>query len=70
MRQTLARLPVGSPLPPLTELYNLQQDPREIGNQAARQPDLLAAMDRLLREQHRPSREFPQPVLDQPAGAR
>ncbi len=70
VRQNLARLPAGSPLPPLTELYNLQQDPREIGNQAARQPDLLAAMDRLLREQHRPSREFPQPVLDQPAGAR
>lgn len=46
------------------ELYNLKQDLAQEHDVAAQHPDVAARMERLMREQHTPSREFPLPALD------
>ncbi len=46
------------------ELYNLKDDIGETRNVAADHPDIVAQIDRLMREQHTPSPEFPFPALD------
>jgi arylsulfatase len=48
----------------ITELYDLARDPAETTNLAASQPQVLARLERILREQHVPSKEFPLPALD------
>lgn len=48
----------------VTELYDLARDPAETTNLAAAQPQVLARLERILREQHVPSAEFPLPALD------
>ena len=48
----------------VTELYDLSRDPAETVNLAAAQPQVLARMEQILREQHVPSRDFPLPALD------
>ena len=46
------------------ELYNLKDDLAESKDVAADHPDIVAQIEKLMREQHTPSREFPLPVLD------
>ena len=48
-----------------TELYNLATDPTESTDVAAKNPAVLARLEKILREQHVPSAEFPLPALDQ-----
>ena len=47
-----------------TELYNLKDDLAESKDVAAEHPDVLAKLEKLMREQHVPSAEFPFAVLD------
>ena len=47
------------------ELYNLKDDIGETTDVAAQHPDIVQKMDRLMREQHVPSKEFPFPAIDQ-----
>jgi len=47
------------------ELYNLKDDPYETTNVADKHPDIVARMERVMREQHRPNPDFPFPALDQ-----
>jgi arylsulfatase A-like enzyme len=54
---------------PATELYDLASDPAEKKNVAEAHPDLVAKLEKIMREQHQPSKEFPFPTLDTPAGA-
>jgi arylsulfatase A len=46
------------------ELYNLKDDVSESKDVAADHPEIVAKIDRLMREQHTPSVEFPFPALD------
>jgi arylsulfatase A-like enzyme len=67
VRQALNRrpaLPEKTELPLHIELYNLKADIAETKNVAAAHPDIIAKMERLLREQHTPSKMFPIAVLD------
>jgi arylsulfatase A-like enzyme len=45
-------------------LYNLKTDPAETTNVAAQHPDVVAKLERIMREQHVNSAEFPFPPLD------
>lgn len=47
------------------ELYNLKKDIGETRDVAAEHPDIVARIERIMREQHTPSAEFPLPALDQ-----
>jgi len=47
-----------------TELYDLATDPTEQTNVAAQHPDIVATLEKLMREQHTPSKEFPLAALD------
>ncbi len=47
------------------ELYNLKDDIAESKDVAADHPDIVARIDRLMREQHSPSAEFPFKALDE-----
>jgi hypothetical protein len=57
--------PAPAPGPVKTELYNLATDPTESTDVAAKNPEVLARLEKILHEQHVPSKEFPLPVLDQ-----
>ncbi len=60
-------LPAGkkAALPVLkTELYNLKADPQETTDVAAKHPEVVAKLEKIMREQHTPSAEFPFPILD------
>lgn len=46
------------------ELYDLAGDPSESSDVSASHPEMVAKLERLLRDQHRPSKEFPIPALD------
>jgi arylsulfatase A len=46
------------------ELYNLADDVGESQNVADEHPDVVAGIERIMREQHTPSQEFPIPALD------
>ncbi len=46
------------------ELYDLGASERETTDVSARQPEIVAQMLELLAREHRPSREFPFPLLD------
>jgi arylsulfatase len=46
------------------ELYDLSKDPGETTEVSARHPGLVAQIERLMSEQHVPSKEFPFPALD------
>jgi len=52
------------PAAPTTELYNLGSDPAEKENVAAAHPDVVARLQKIMDEQHTPSKEFPFPLLD------
>jgi arylsulfatase A len=60
--------PKGNAKPKLhIELYDLQNDIAETHDVSAEHPDLVANLDKLMREQHVPSKAFPFPALDKPA---
>ena len=46
------------------ELYNLKDDVAESKDVAATHPEIVVEIDRLMREQHAPSAEFPFKALD------
>jgi arylsulfatase len=46
------------------ELYNLKTDPGESNDVAAKHPDVVAKMERIMRDARVPSKLFPVPVLD------
>jgi arylsulfatase len=46
------------------ELYDLSADPGEDRDVSDQHPEMVAQIERLMREQHAPSREFPFPALD------
>jgi arylsulfatase A-like enzyme len=50
--------------PVRTELYDLAADPGEANDISARFPDIVSKIERLMRQQHAPSKEFPLPALD------
>ena len=50
------------------ELYNLKTDLAESTDVAATHPEIVAQIDKLMREQHSPSVEFPFPALDRRRG--
>lgn len=47
-----------------TELYNLAKDEAEKDDVAAKHPDVLARLEKLMKEQHTPSADFPLPAID------
>jgi len=47
------------------ELYDLKADPGETKDVSAAHPEMVAQMQRLLREQHTPSKLFPIAALDE-----
>ena len=49
-----------------TELYDLDADPNETTDVAAKNPDALAHVERLLHDQHVPSKDFPLQTIDGP----
>ena len=51
-----------------TALYDLASDPGETRDVAAQHPKVIAQIERLMREQHTPSKEFPFPALDAAKG--
>jgi arylsulfatase A-like enzyme len=53
-----------NPAKPTLELYNLGTDPEEKDNVAAAHPDIVSKLQKIMDEQHTPSKEFPIPVLD------
>ncbi len=54
------------PAAPTTELYDLGNDPAETTNVAAAHPEIVAKLEKILAEQHTPSKEFPyKATLDQ-----
>lgn len=64
VRQNLA--PRGNVAPRIqTELYNLKTDPAESKDVAAEHPEIVARIERLMRDQHVISPDFPLPALDQ-----
>lgn len=60
IRQNLARGVVK------TELYDLAKDPAEATNVAAEHPEVVARLERLMKEQHTPSPTFPLQSIDTP----
>jgi arylsulfatase A len=48
------------------ELYDLAQDIAEKNDLAARRPDIVKKIAAIIRAEHRPSKEFPIPALDNP----
>ena len=65
VRQKLLPRGAKAPAPNLhIELYDLTSDPNETTDVAAQHPELAAKMEKLLRDQHTASKEFPFPALD------
>ena len=79
VRQNLNRPPAGAaakkkaankkavPAGPVvirTELYNLETDPTESKDVASENPEIVARMEALMKQQHVPSEVFPMRALD------
>jgi arylsulfatase A len=47
-----------------TELYNLARDESEKDDVSAKHPDVLARLEKLMKDQHTPSADFPLPGID------
>jgi arylsulfatase len=58
VRQNLAKGAVK------TELYDLATDESETTDVAAKHPDVVARLERLMKDQHTPSADFPLPAID------
>jgi arylsulfatase len=50
-----------------TEPYDLAWDEGETTDVADKHPEVLARLEKLMKEQHTPNREFPLPAIDPPA---
>jgi arylsulfatase A len=48
------------------ELYNLRTDPSETLDVSAEHPDIVVKIEKIMKEQHSPSKDFPFPALDSP----
>jgi arylsulfatase A len=48
------------------ELYDLAKDPSETTDVSARYPEVVSRLEKLMREQRTPSKDFPFPALDSP----
>lgn len=48
----------------MTELYNLENDPGELKNVAKEFPEIVEKANRLMRQEHTPSKLFPFPAID------
>jgi arylsulfatase A len=46
------------------QLYNLKTDPHETTDVSAQHPDIVVQIEKLMRDQHTPSPDFPFPALD------
>ena len=46
------------------ELYDLSSDPKETTDVASNNPDIIAKIEKIMRDQHSASREFPLPLVD------
>ena len=46
------------------QLYNLRSDPHETTDVSAQHPEIVAQIEKLMREQHTPNPDFPFPALD------
>lgn len=64
VRQALQPKGKKAPGAPVTELYNLASDPAEASDVAARNPEVLAQLEALMKAQHTPSAEFPIRAID------
>ncbi|MBA4067266.1 MAG: arylsulfatase [Isosphaera sp.] len=53
--------------PGKTELYDLAKDEGETTDVAAKHPEVLARLEKLMKEQHVPNADFPLPGVDPPA---
>jgi arylsulfatase A-like enzyme len=56
--------PLAKDATPKTELYDLDADPTETTDVAAKNPEVLAKLEKLMADQHTPNPEFPIKVLD------
>ena len=63
VRRHLLDIP-KKPSSPTTELYNLARDPEEKNDVAPAHSDLVKELEEIIRQQHKPSKEFPFPLLD------
>ncbi|MEE8451804.1 MAG: arylsulfatase [Thermoguttaceae bacterium] len=64
IRQNMGRK--DNPNPLKIELYDLAADPSEKNDIAADQPEVVAKIEAIMREEHTPSKLFPVRVLDKP----
>jgi arylsulfatase len=48
----------------VTELYDLKTDPNETTDVAAKNPDVVAKLEKLMMEQHTPNKNFPLQAID------
>jgi arylsulfatase A len=48
------------------ELYDLRTDPSETLDVSAEHPDIATKIEKIMKEQHSPSKDFPFPALDSP----
>jgi len=62
VRQKLTPLPANGT--PVTELYDLAADPTESKDVAKENLNVVAELEKVMREQHTPSKDFPIKVLD------
>ena len=46
------------------QLYNLKSDPHETKDVSADHPDIIAQIEKLMRQQHVPSENFPFAAID------
>jgi arylsulfatase A len=49
-----------------TELYDLAADESETTDVAAKRPDVIARLEKLMRNEHVPSADFPLQAIDRP----
>lgn len=62
VRQNMLR--AGNPEPLRIELYNLRDDIGESKDLAARHPEMVARIERIMADEHVPSERFPMPPID------
>jgi len=65
-----AKKKVAPAAPGALELYNLAADPAEARDVATQNPDVVARLSAIMREQHTPSKLWPIRALDAPAASR
>jgi arylsulfatase A len=59
-----AKPPADAPPNMHVQLYNLKSDPHETTDVSAQHPEIVAQIEKLMREQHTPNPDFPFPALD------